>query len=224
MRSGASAGPGGFGGSRDFDASGARGPGSGSGSSRRRARKHALAGDGPIVSRARAALRRVAEQFGRLESVTRTEAVVRTDDGIRLTLSYDPGNYVFSRVYNLTVTAELPAESAVPAGIAVTHRGRDGVRFAAAGERGGAGSPRLAELNRAVAGRLAAIDLVSARVSAEHGARSVTITPLGGSYVWVLIPPVFHATAFPAGEPARILDLIRALRDFQPQRAGAAAG
>lgn len=188
----------------------------------RRARKHALAGDGPIVSRARAALRRAAEQFGRIESVSRTEAVVRTDDGIRVTLSYDPGNYVFSRVYNLTVSAELPAESAVPANIEVTHRGRAGARFVAKGNH--ATPARLTELNSAVAGSLAGVDLVSARVTAQRGIRAVTVTPLGGSFVWVLLPPVFHATAFPAGEPARILDLIRELRGWQPSRASLTRG
>ena len=211
-----------FGGTVIGEVPGGTGSGSGSPRGARRPRKHALAGDGPIVGRARAALRRAAEQFGRIESVDRTQAVVRTDDGIRLTLSYDPGNYIFSRVYNLTVAAELPETSAVPAGIEVTHRGRDGARFVARGER--ATSPRLTALNTAVRDRLSAVDLVSARVTAAHGVRSVTVTPLGGSFVWVLLPPVFHATAFPTGEPSRILDLIRSLRDWRPATAPLARG
>ncbi|MBK0422477.1 hypothetical protein JD292_10380 [Leucobacter sp. CSA2] len=203
-----------------------------------RQRKHALAGDGPIVGRARASLRRVAEQFGTIEAADRTSVRVRTSEGVPLTLSYSPGNYVFSRVYNLTVTAELPPESEVPAGIEVSHRGRGGAHFIASsgpantgafGVPGGpanssgravdralVASPRLGALNAAVREHLAGIDLVSARITAERGTRSVTITPLGGSFVWVLIPPVFHATAFPAGEPRRIIDLVAALRGFHP--------
>ena len=61
-----------------------------------------------------------------------------------------------------------------------------------------------------------AVDLVSARVSGPRATRTLTLTPLGGSYVWVLIPPVFKATAFPAGEPERLLEIARTLRDWSP--------
>lgn len=183
-----------------------------------RARRHALEGQGLIVNRARAALGRVATQFGEVTRVDHTSVEVRTADGMSLTLSYDPGNYVFSRVYNLTVTATLPAESAVPGDIVLTHRGRGGSRYARKGASGPA-DRRIDALNAAVSGHLAKIDLLKSETAGPAGARKVTLTPMGGSYVWVLIPPVFKATAFPAGEPERIIDLIRALGAW---RAGSA--
>lgn len=173
-----------------------------------RPRKHALAGSGPIVDRARRALRFVAEQFGELRRVDLTEVEVRTADGVDLVLSYDPGNYVFSRVYNLTVTAALPDGSLLPEA-RLAHGGRDGARYVRADGRD---TPALQQLNRIAAPHLAGIDVHSSRIASAVGSRTFTVTPLGGSYVWVLIPPVFKATAFPQGEPERILELIRAVR------------
>lgn len=188
----------------------------------RRSRRHPLTGNGPIVDRARAALARTAAQFGEVTGTDQTFATARTHDGITLTFSYDPGNYVFSRVYNLTITATLPATSAAPARIELSHRDRRGPRFV--GVRGtGPSTESLVGINGALGERLRSIDLVSARIEGSGsradsgaGSRTVTLTPMGGSYVWVLIPPVFKATAFPAGEPERIVDLVRALRDWAP--------
>ena len=185
----------------------------------RKERRHALAGDGPIVGRARAALRRVAEQFGEVTSTDRTTVTVRTPEGLVLELSYDPGNYVFSRVYNLTIRAALPASSRVPGGITVSHRDRGGPRF----EGAQAGSRTLDALNREFGAQLGGIDLLRGEVAGAGNDRSVTLTPLGGSFVWVLLPPVFHATAFPAGEPQRIRTLIAALADWEPREAAAPA-
>lgn len=188
-----------------------------------RAKRHALAGEGPIVNRARAALRHVAEQFGTITETDPTTVSVRTPDGIPLVLSYDPGNYVFSRVYNLTITAPLPEDSPIPAGISLSHRERGGARYvrsAGAPASGGrAASGRLAQLNEALRDHVDGIDLLTSRVSDGGTGRSLTITPMGGSYVWVLIPPVFKATAFPAGEPQRILSLIREFRTWRPREA-----
>lgn len=179
-----------------------------------RRRKHALAGNGLIVDRARRALRLVAEQFGEVQKTEHTFVTVRTDDGMLLTLSYDPGNYVFSRVYNLTVTAELPKESKIPAGISLSHRGGKGAYYVRKGSS--TPDPLLDDLNASLREKLASIDTLSSRVEFSGKARTVTLTPLGGSYVWVLIPPVFKATAFPKGEPDRILDLLRSMRDWTP--------
>lgn len=183
--------------------------------SQRRTRKHPLAGDGPIVSRARRGLRFTAEQFGDVTSTDQTSVSVRTVDGIELELSYEPGNYVFSRVYGLTVTARLPSISGVPRGVKLVHRGTQrGGAFVA--ESGAAPSPgALAALNQTAARHLAGIDMVRAHVSGD-GPHTLTVTPMGGAFVWVLIPPVFKATAFPPGEPERILALIRAVRDLDP--------
>lgn len=171
-------------------------------------RKHALAGHGPIVDRARQALGRVAEQFGTVTASAQTSVSVRTRDGIDLTLSYDPGNYIFSRVYNLTVEVVLPAATAVPAAAKLSHRERSGPRYVAPGTP----AAGLHRLNEAAAEHLRRIDLHSSTITTRSGARVLTVTPLGGSFVWVLIPPVFTATAFPPGEPERILDLVRAIR------------
>ncbi|MBL3700957.1 hypothetical protein [Leucobacter luti] len=176
---------------------------------RARVRTHPLAGSGPIVDRARQALRYTAAQFGTVVAHDQTSVTARAADGLEVVLSYEPGNYVFSRVYALTITAQLPAASGVPRGVKLSHRGAPrGGTFVA--DRGA--TPRsaaLTRLNEAVAPHLGTVDMVRASTS-HDGARTLTLSPMGGAYVWVLIPPVFKATAFPAGEPDRLLDLIRA--------------
>lgn len=182
----------------------------------RRERKHPLAGEGPIVDRARRALRFTAEQFGTVLRADRTTVEVRTDDGIDLVLSYDPGNFIFSRVYAFTVSTRLPESALAPSGVKLSHRGtpRGGAFIP---DRGATAQPSrdLDRLNDAASPHLARIDLVHARISGS-GSRTLTLSPMGGAFVWVLIPPVFKATAFPPGEPARILDLIRAIRAQAP--------
>lgn len=187
-----------------------------------KASKHALAGRGPIVDRARRALQRVAEQFGEVTSTGDTEVHVCTASGIDLTLSYNPGNYVFSRVYNLTVKAHLPESSEVPAGLKLSFA-RGETKFVTANSAHTSTSKAsevLDRLNARVTSKLNSIDLHSGSVktasASKKGERkSVTIVPLGGSFVWVLIPPVFHATAFPQGEPERIISLIETLATWK---------
>lgn len=174
-------------------------------------RRHALSGNGPIVDRARAALHAVAAQFGTVRSSTQTEVEVRTSDGIPITFSYDPGNYVFSRVYNLTIKTVLPGGSNLPGGVKLSHRLRSGAEYVPARALP-ADAAKVRMLNTIARPHLSGIDLSSSTITTRAGRRVLTITPLGGSYVWVLIPPVFKATAFPPGEPARIIDLIRAIR------------
>ncbi|QIM16282.1 hypothetical protein G7067_07350 [Leucobacter insecticola] len=179
----------------------------------RRHKRHPLAGDGPIVDRARRALRSTAEHFGSVQGTDRTTVTVRTKDGIEIVFSYDPGNYVFSRVYACTISTVLPDTTDVPATVSLTHRGTQrGGRFVA-GRVSAHSECAVDRLNRATASHLAGIDLVRASIATtKNSGKRLTLSPMGGSFVWVLIPPVFKATAFPPGEPERILELIRAVR------------
>ena len=195
----------------------------------KRARRDPLAREGVIVNRARAALKFTAQQFGTLIDSDQTSVTVRTEDGLRLKLGYDGGNYIFSRVYNLRVSATLPAGTPVPADLEITHRGKAGIRFsrrsATVGTSGASAetaSPAVNELNRRVQPLLREIDIVSGRVSGPKHKREISLVPMGGSFVWVLIPPVFKATAFPAGEPGRIIELLKSLHDWCPSGAAAA--
>lgn len=192
-----------------------------------REKKPALSGSGPIVDRARNALAKVAAQFGAVVATTETTVTVECADRLRLLLSYQPGNYVFSRVYNLTITAELPSESPLPTGLSLSFRGGKGGRFVQSstepGKRAASRSTTLTDLlNATFQQRLSKIDLIAASVEkakARNGLpakRTITLSPMGGSFVWVLIPPVFSATAFPAGEPERITELIQALCNWAP--------
>ncbi|WP_309131169.1 hypothetical protein [Brevibacterium sp.] len=190
--------------------------------------KNALDGDGPIVDRARQALYRVAAQFGEVTDRERTQATVTTPDGLELVFAYDNGNYIFSRVYNLSISTVLPMGTEVQAGTEVAFKGSAGPAFVPAKTAGGLAVARtatttassatttsaMADLNAVAGDHLRGIDLLSAQVRSQAGRRVLHLTPMGGSFVWVLIPPVFKATAFPPGEPGRILELIRALRGF----------
>ncbi|RBP62959.1 hypothetical protein DFO66_11263 [Brevibacterium sanguinis] len=179
--------------------------------------RNTLDGDGPIVERARQALALVAGQFGEITDRGRARMRVATADDTELVFEYESGNYIFSRVYNLRITTNLPAGSAVPAGIEVSYRGKDGPGFVttSTGASTSAMDPTaLADLNSIVRDHLRGIDLLSAQVVAEAGRRVLHLTPMGGSFVWVLIPPVFKATAFPPGEVDRILSLVRAFHEF----------
>ena len=187
---------------------------------RKRERRNALASDGPIVNRARAALAHTATQFGTVTGADQTTVTVRTTDGIELTLAYDSGNYIFSRVYNLRITAALPHDADVPDGLELSFRDRGNVKYVMKKQAGGArplGGARLAALNARVTDLLQKIDLLKSEVSGN----SLSIVPMGGAYVWVLIPPVFKATAFPPGEVERIISLIGGFRSARLTTSGA---
>lgn len=172
-------------------------------------RRLALAGQGPIVDRARSALHQIATQFGTPEALGTQSASVRTRDGLHLELGYEPGNYVFSRVYNLRMSIDLPASSPLVAGTVLQHHHRLTSSYT---HPASTAQNALQALNTAVGAHLKQVDLLSSRIEpGPDGHLKLELTPLGGSFVWVLIPPIFKATAFPSGEPARLLDLIRAV-------------
>lgn len=173
--------------------------------------RHALHGNGPIVDRARQALRRVASEFGEVTATQHTSVSVRTSSGIALQLSYDPGNYVFSRVYNLRVSVTLPEGSPVPSGLKLSHKVEPHLTATAEPSR----AALFEDLNAMLKPHLAAIDTVAVTTSGQGKNRQFTVVPMGGSYVWVLIPPVFKATAFPRGEVQRIINLIHAVLAYQ---------
>lgn len=185
-------------------------------------RKNALAGSGPIVDRARAALRHTATQFGAVQAQDDVSVTVLTPGGVQLRLGYEGGNYLFSRVYNLAITTVVPASAGLPAGLRLSHQDKAGPAWVPAGSRAGGSplgrggaastSPGVSALNRALAPLLKGVDLLRATTTAVPGGTQLTLTPLGGAYVWVLIPPVFKATAFPAGEPQRLIDIVDAAR------------
>lgn len=197
----------------------------------KRARRDPLAGEGVIVNRARAALKMTAQQFGTVIDTDQTSVTVRTAGGLRLTLRYDGGNYIFSRVYNLRVSMMLPADTLVPAELEISHRGKAGIRYvrsrSSAAKPGefqaeASTSPAINDLNQRLQPLLRGIDVVSGLVQGPRNQRDFSLVPMGGSYVWVLIPPVFKATAFPVGEPERIIDLFQAAHDWVPSGAAAA--
>lgn len=197
----------------------ARGLGGASG--RTKVRRDALAGEGLIVNRARAALKHTAAGFGTITTSDHTSVTVRTHDGIQLKLSYNPGNYIFSRVYNLRISTVLPDGSQAPGNIELSFREKGSAKFLPkkqGSQPRPAAGPRLNALNARISAQLSKIDLLESSVEG----RTLTLVPMGGSYVWVLIPPVFKATAFPAGEVDRLLDLIRSFRELQDAKVSAA--
>ncbi|MEU3848063.1 hypothetical protein AB0E44_13890 [Micrococcus terreus] len=151
-------------------------------------------------------------EFGSIVSTTQTTVDVLTADGMSLTLSFDPGDYIFSRVYNLTITTELRPEVALPE-VKLSHRRSGGSQFVPIEGEHSAG---VEMLNLVAAPHIAQIDIHSPQIQRDENGYRFTVTPLGGAFVWVLIPPVFKATAFPPGEPERILDLIRAVSGIRP--------
>lgn len=177
-----------------------------------RARVSPLTKEGPIVDRARSALKTTAAKFGAISSVTRTSVTVQGPEGYLLEMSYDLGNFLFSRVYNLTITSVLPVDSRVPDGLQLNFKDRAGPRYVHRNDR--VADPAIDELNASLGSLLQEIDLAGSAVESDNGTKRLTLSPLGGSFVWVLIPPVFTPTAFPAGEPERILELITTMRSF----------
>lgn len=167
--------------------------------------------DGPIVTRARASLQRVAAEFGKIKAKNNSQVTVLTEDGITLRLSYEYGNYLFSRVYNLAISVDLPQDTPIPAGLRLSHRGGGRPTFRSVSGTGTSTAERLVER---VGDDLARIDLANAQTRAHQNGVRMTLTPLGGAFVWVLLPPVFKTIAFPAGEIDRINHVLSVATTF----------
>jgi hypothetical protein len=164
---------------------------------------HPLSKSGPINNRARKNLTAVAAQFGEVIETNASSVRVKTRDHKLLTLSYEQGNFIFSRVYNLTIRYDLPEDSSTPSDIFLKFSGKQ-PHFVQKADR----KADLSRLNAAVAEMLQTVDLHSAYVRERHGHKELTVVPLGGAFVWVLIPPVFKNIAFPQGEPKRLMRLV----------------
>ncbi|WP_291280255.1 hypothetical protein [Galactobacter sp.] len=172
---------------------------------RRSKNKNPLESDGPVVNRARASLFSVAKLLGRVRKQGTTSVVVTTDHGLDLTLNYAHNNYLLSRVYNLEISLDLPLDG-LPPGLKLSYAGGQGPRFGGTSEL----SRRAAgQLNDVIADDFRGIDILNARTTRHEGGVRLTLTPMGGAFVWVLLPPVFKTIAFPPGEIGRIQDLFR---------------
>src|SRR5690606_33239892 len=152
--------------------------------------RDALEGEGPIVNRARSALKNTAAQFGTVTSFDRKTVTVLTARRLTLAFSYTSGNYLFSRVYHLIISVGLPPQTRVPTEIELSFNGKGAPEFHPKRKtrslRPTAG-PRLNALNAQISAQLREIDLIQSEVTG----RTLNVVPLGGSFVWVLIPPVF---------------------------------
>lgn len=181
-------------------------------------RKNALAGRGPIVDRARQGLYKIAGQFGTITKKTDTQAFVTTDDGLDLVLAYDMGNYLFSRVYNLTITANVPVDRGLPHNLVLSHKSKEGPFLEPAKGAGmitETSQRNLDAFNKDLLVRLKSIDLLKLDISIKDDASRITVIPIGGSFVWVFIPPIFQPTSFPQGEQKRIIELVRAISSWR---------
>jgi len=124
---------------------------------------------------------------------------------------------VFGGNWGLELATADPVLPATSRGLSARGRGvvrMQGVRFRA---RGGdnAGARLASELSADVGLGKALADVHFERLAVEPDGRPV-IRHMGGSVVWVLIPPVVRTTPLPAGQPEA---MVRALDAFA--RAGA---
>jgi hypothetical protein len=137
-----------------------------------------------------------------LERTGRPEAVLRAPKGGHdLTLRLVPEGRFFGGNWALEVSTAEPVLPATPLGLSARGRGvvrRQGVSFSAKGSDPAA--RRLAELLSAderLGEALGGVDfeLLSVRPDGRPAIRH-----LGGSIVWVLLPPVVRETPLPAGQ------------------------
>jgi hypothetical protein len=141
-------------------------------------------------------------------------------DGRDLVLRLHPEGRVFGGNWALELSTAEPVLPATSRGLKARGRGvvrMQGVRFHARG--GDEAASRLAaelsadaELGRALA------EVHFERLAVEPDGRPV-IRHMGGSVVWLLIPPVARTTPLPPGQPEAT---VRALDEFA--RAGARLG
>jgi hypothetical protein len=131
---------------------------------------------------------------------------------LQLALRLRPEGRVFGGNWGLELSTAEPVLPATSRGLTARGRGvvrMQGVRFRA---RGGdeAGSRLAAELSADAGLGKALAEVHFERLAVDPDGRPV-IRHMGGSVVWVLIPPVVRTTPLPAGQPEA---MVRALDEF----------
>jgi hypothetical protein len=168
--------------------------------------------------RAGAVLKSDTEAFERLgyrprEGDTSQSVVLAAPDGGRdLALQLRPEGRVFGGNWALELSTAEPVLPATSRGLTARGRGlvrMRGVRFRARG-RDEAASRLAAELSADPVLGEALGEVHFERLAVEPDGRPV-IRHMGGSVVWVLIPPVVRTTPLPAGQPEA---MVRALDEF----------
>jgi hypothetical protein len=168
--------------------------------------------------RAAAVLKADTEAFERLgyrrhEGDSPYSVLLAAPEGERdLALRLRPEGRVFGGNWGLELSTAEPVLAATSGGLRARGRGvvrMRGVRFRA---RGGdeAGSRLAAELSADAGLGKALAEVHFERLAVEPAGRPV-IRHMGGSVVWVLIPPVVRTTPLPAGQPEAV---VRALDEF----------
>lgn len=176
---------------------------------------------GFIDSRAALALPTIAMEFGTVLSHDGLEVRVKPHAGSLdvITLRLTQGNFIWSRVYDLEIEYSSSG------------RGRNlDVKFtkgkAIIHPRKNASSTEqlhASTAQSALSPLMDAVDLKSMTMRTDGATRTTKITPLGGAYLWILLPPISYWVRFPQGEPARLLSLLEAAdsasaaeREMQP--------
>jgi hypothetical protein len=173
--------------------------------------------------RAAAVLKSDVEEFERLgyrplEGGSAYSATLAAPPGGHdLALRLSPEGRVFGGNWGLELSTTEPVLPSTPRGLSARGRGMvrmQGVHFRARG--GDEAAARLAEALSADAALAKALGEVHfERLAVDPDGRPV-IRHMGGSVVWMLIPPVARATPLPEGQPKA---MVRALDEFA--RAGA---
>jgi hypothetical protein len=173
---------------------------------------------GLSARRASGVLRSDIEAFERLgyrphEGSAPYSVVLAAPEGGRdLALRLRPEGRVFGGNWALELSTAEPVVPATSRGLTARGRGlvrMQGVRFRARG-RDEAASRLAAELSADTALGNALAEVHFERLTIEPDGRPV-IRHMGGSVVWVLIPPVVRTTPLPAGQPEA---MVRALDEF----------
>lgn len=194
---------------------------------------------GPLQARAQRSLLTVAKQFGDVASDAVPEVgsglsvdvtAAGGDWGDALRLSYGKGDFIFSRVYDLTIsgTVQRPSRAlcgpaagdgdsrvALPLELSFTRHGSRLVPStgAASADSAAAAGRSAQRINRRLQPLLREVDLKSLSITdASDGRCRIDLVPLGGAYVWILVPPVSMTVRFPPGEPARLLHIMSTIR------------
>ena len=180
---------------------------------------------GLSARRAAAVLKSDIEEFERLgyrpHEGDSPYSVVLTapEGGLDLALQLRSEGRVFGGNWGLELSTAEPVLPATRRGLAARGRGvvrMQGVRFRARGNDEAA-SQLAAELSADARLGKALADVHFERLAVEPDGRPV-IRHMGGSVVWLLIPPMARTTPLPAGQPEA---MVRALEEFT--RAGAAS-